>query len=302
MAKRAWLGRGLPLIAVAFCNACGGVGSVADAPAIPASSHMWPAAKAFGVGLGVFAGAVGSASGATYGWCDGIPTNPSQCTGEVAGKRKYTYKVSKSIALETGTGQNDGSVQMSFSASEKLGSASYLMSGTVTELRKSLRNVSGFAQVVSGAWNDTLYVSSKTLKEGTPVTIGVRLKLSPRSTIVTCDTAGNSYGALGLYSASISPPSGSEFAITGGCIGGSFEYYLYNATSKPGTVAVGTIATSVGASYPLYFSLSGNVIACQTTNYCTGTVGAKLSGDYAFTITSITNGATYTTASGNSYQ
>jgi hypothetical protein len=286
-------------------SACSGSpntsGSASLVPTEPSPVSAVAAAKQFGVGLGVYAGAVGSASGATYGWCDGVVTNPSQCTGEVAGKRKYTYAVAKTINLVNGSGKNNGSVEMKFSATQKLGKGNYLMYGNVNELVKFQRNVSGFAQIVSSAWNDTLYISSKTLKKGAPVTIGVQLALKP-GTNVACDAAGNSFGEVDFYSASISPPSGSTFSISGGCVDGAFEYYLYGNAKQQGTTAVGTIATSVGASYPLYFAVSGNVIACQTQNYCVGMFAASLSGNYAFKITSITSGATYTTASGVTYK
>jgi hypothetical protein len=47
---------------------------------------------------------------------------------------------------------------------------------------------------------------------------------------------------------------------------------------------------------------TGQIIACQSVNYCIGDIVASLSGSYKFKITSITRGATYTTASGNTYK
>jgi hypothetical protein len=105
-----------------------------------------------------------------------------------------------------------------------------------------------------------------------------------------------------LYSASITPSSGSQFSISGACSNGTFLYYLYNNSQQKGTTAVGTISTAVGDSYPIYFATSGQVLACQSSTQCLGDFFAVLSGTEKFTITSITHGATYTTASGNTYK
>ena len=120
------------------------------------------------------------------------------------------------------------------------------------------------------------------------VTLGEQLALTKASTTIACDSANNSFGELDLYSPSVTPPSGNQFAIGGYCVNGSFEYFLYGNEKMVGTTATGTIATAVGDS--------------QTVNYCVGDIVANLSGTYKFTITSITSGATYTTASGNTYR
>jgi hypothetical protein len=73
-------------------------------------------------------------------------------------------------------------------------------------------------------------------------------------------------------------------------------------TKQPGTTAVGTINTAVGDSDVVYFVATGRVLACQSTNYCVGDILASLHGVYKFTVTSITKGATYKTASGNKYK
>lgn len=52
----------------------------------------------------------------------------------------------------------------------------------------------------------------------------------------------------------------------------------------------------------MYFVATGQVQACQSANYCIGDIVASLSGSYKFKVTSITSGATYTTASGNTYK
>jgi hypothetical protein len=279
------------------------VGSVAPAPAVPVADAAWPAVKAFGVGLG---DAVGIAGGGGYAhqWCNGAPGGASGCYSEIPGKRKFTDGASGSVNLVIGKkgSQPDGYVKVNFSATSKLGTGRYLMAGETNETVKYLKNVGAAAQVVSSDWDDTFYVSSGSLKKGTPVTIGVKLILQNPQTDIACDTAKNSFGELDLYSPSVTPPSGSQFNITGYCVNGAFEYYLYQNAKDPGTTATGTIKTAVGDSFVMYFVATGQIIACQSVNYCIGDIVASLSGSYKFKITSITRGATYTTASGNTYK
>jgi hypothetical protein len=272
-------------------------------PALPSgsASGIGPAVKQFGVGLGDSAGAEGDVSSYRYGWCNGAPANPSGCYSEVPGKRKFTNGSSGSINLVNDSDKSDGYADAKINASSKLGSGGYTLLGEVNEDVKLLKNVSAAAQIEASDWDDTFTIASQTLKKGTLVTIGVKLALK-ESTDVACDSAQNSFGELDLYSPSVTPPSGSQFAIGGYCENGSFEYYLYGNSKQPGTTAVGTINTAVGDSFAFYFVASGEVLACQSTNYCVGDIIASLHGTYKFTITSITQGATYATASGNTYQ
>ena len=299
-------GRILALVSLSLAAACSG-GQRSDVnSALPYAglrSGAGPLTKQYGVGLGTFAALVGSPSGGDYGWCDGVVENPSQCTGEVPGVRRYTYALKKRAKLQYESTQ-DGYEDFDISAESKLGTGSYLMSAEVNELHQKLKGVSVGSQVVNSSWNDTLKISSKSLRNGTPVTIGVQLALLNASNDIACDAAQNSFGQLELYSASVTPPKsdGSEFEIAGYCVGGVWEYYLYGNTKNSGTTAVGTIGTAVGDSASLDFSLAGNVIACQTSNECVGDITASLGGKYKFTITSITKGATYKSASGQKYQ
>jgi hypothetical protein len=203
--------------------------------------------------------------------------------------------------LVNGSGQPDGYADVKLNASSKLGSGSYTLFAEDNEEIQFLKNVSAGAQIVASDWDDTFSITSKKLKKGSRVTIGVKLVLQ-QSTEVACDAAQNSFGELDLYSPSVTPPSGSQFAIAGYCENGSFEYYLYENSKLPGTTAVGTISTAVGDSFTFYFVATGQVLACQPKNQCSGDIIASLHGTYKFTITSITRGATYTTASGNTYQ
>jgi hypothetical protein len=122
------------------------------------------------------------------------------------------------------------------------------------------------------------------------------------ATRIACDSAQNSFGQLNLYSPSVTSPSGGEFSISGGCVNGAFEYYLYQNEKQLGKTATGTIKTAVGDSFVMQFVLTGNVVACQSSNFCVGDIVAILAGDYKFTVTSITPGASYTTASGETYR
>jgi hypothetical protein len=264
-----------------------------------------PATKQFGVGLGNDAGAEGTSTGSkdkswTFDWCDGAPGNPSQCTGEVPGKRKFADDASGTANLYYGS-QSVGYTKAKIATTQKLGTESYVMSAETNASRSLGHGYFAQSQIVAADWDDTLYISSGSLKKGTPVTIGVKWALAPH-TKVACDSAKNSSGSVELYGASVTPPSGSQFSITGACVGSTFEYYLYNNSKQQGTTAVGTINTSVGASYAIYFATSGQVIACTSSKQCIGDFFAVLSGNDKFTITSITPGATYTTASGNTYK
>ncbi len=303
MALQAWLGKRAPaplLATAALCSGCGGVGSVAPAPAAPISTAAWPAVKAFGVGLGDSVGIVGP-SDFSHQWCNGVPGSASGCYSEVPGKRKFSDSASDRIDLKKGS-QPNGYVAVKFSATSKLGTGSYVMSGETNETVKYTRDISAAAQVVSSDWDDTFYVSSGSLKKGTPVTIGVKLILQNQGTDIACDSAKNSFGELNLYSPSVTPPSGSQFDISGYCENGTFEYYLYGNVKKTGTTATGTIKTAVGDSFVMLFVATGEIVACQSSNFCQGDIVANLSGSYTFKVTSITPGATYTTASGNTYK
>jgi hypothetical protein len=268
---------------------------------VPGVEHVGPshATKAYGVGLADGVGYIPGDWG--YQWCNGEPGSPSGCPDEVPGKRTYANHASGSENLETESGQPDGNVAAKLSVTQKLGTTSYLLYGEVDEPVQELEGVSGGGSISNGWWQDTLYITSQTLKNGTPVTIGVQAALDATETKVACDAAQNSFGELFIYSASITPASGKEFAISGGCVNGTFEYQLYG-TSMQGTTATGTITTAVGDSVTIIFTATGEVTACQSKNQCVGQYVAELDGSYAFTITSITQGATYTTASGNTYQ
>ncbi|MBV9232876.1 MAG: hypothetical protein JO030_02430 [Candidatus Eremiobacteraeota bacterium] len=286
-------------------TACDGAGSVPRAGTSGAAAGTTAAvfdAKQFGVGLGDYAAAPSTKASQTwrFQWCDGILENPSQCTGEVAGKRKYADNASGTATLYNGTA-SIGYTKAQITASQKLGVNSYVMYAETYEKSKALKNINTTSGIVSSAWMDTLYISSGSLKKGTPVTIGVKLKLTPQTANVACDSAQNSTGVVEDYSSSITGPGSSEFLIRGGCVNGSFGYYLYGSLTKKGTTATGTISTAVGNSYPLYFAADGYAIACEGSNYCVGDVVASLAGSFKFTITSITKGAAYTTASGNKY-
>ncbi|MBV8067100.1 MAG: hypothetical protein JO113_03905 [Candidatus Eremiobacteraeota bacterium] len=284
---------------------CGG-SSASFTPRTPASSNvdllgLATGTKQFGVGLGDSVGIAGGL-GFLHQWCDGVSGYFMAC-GEVAGTRKFSDRADDTQKLTCSGGKTLGSVTVKFGAVQQIGIGSYLMSGDTQEKFKCGRDVGAGSQLVGGSWDDVLYISSGSLKKGSPVTIGVQWSLTPQTTHIACDAAQNSYGNIELYNAGITPPAGySEFSITGACVGSTFEYFLYGSAKQQGTTAVGTISTSVGASLPIYFAISGDVIACQTTNYCVGNIGASLSGKYKFTITSITPGATYRTASGNKYQ
>jgi len=290
------------VVALLVLAGCGGAQTQVN-PAAPASPRIGSAVKQFGVGLGDAVGIAGG-SGFEHQWCNGAPGNASGCYSEIAGKRKFTDGASDSINLNKGKkgSQPDGYVKVSFSATSKLGTGSYMMAGETNETVQYFKNVGAAAQVVASDWDDTFYVSSGTLKKGAPVTIGVKLILQNPETDIACDSAKNSFGELNLYSPSVTPPSGSQFDITGYCVNGAFEYYLYENAKDPGTTATGTIKTAVGDSFLMLFVATGEVQACQTINYCVGDILASLSGTYKFKVTSITPGATYTTASGNTYK
>jgi len=247
----------------------------------------------YGVGLGTFAYLESYES---YGWCNGVVGNPSQCTGDVPGVRKYSYTLRKKQIL------SDGEQSFDISAVSKIGTGNYLMAGEVAVTMKAKSPGAG-AQIVNSGWDDTLYIKSKTLKNGTPVTIGVQLALLNASRNIACDAENNSNGQLELYVPNVKPPQsdGSQFEITGSCVGEAWEYYLYGNTKNMGTTGIGTISTKVGGSFILAFSLSGDA-AVSCNNYCSGDIKASLSGKYKFTITSITQGATYKSASGDKYQ
>ncbi len=279
------------------------MGSVAPAPAVPISTAALPATKAFGVGLGDSVGIAGG-DGFRHQWCNGVAGDASGCYSEVAGKRNFADSASDTIDLKIGKkgSEPDGEVKVNFSATSKLGTGSYLMAGETSETAKYLKDVGAAAQVVASDWDDTFYISSGSLKKGTLVTLGVKLTLQNPQANIACDSAKNSFGELDLYSPSVTPPSGSQFNISGYCVNGTFKYYLYENTKKPGTTATGTITTAVGDSFVMYFVATGEVQACQPTNYCIGDTVASLSGTYKFKVTSVTQGATYTTASGNTYK
>jgi hypothetical protein len=289
---------------------CGGsqdfVSPATSVPAAAAHPQAGPNVKQFGVGLGDAAGAIGNTAGSSQSWryeyCNGVLENPSGCYSEVPGKRKFTSSASGSAKLQNQYGKPNGSTTAKISATSKLGVGSYSLFGETNELTKYYRNIGAAAQVVSSDWDDTFYVSSGKLKKGSPVTIGVKLTLQNPQTNIACDSAKNSFGELDLYSPSVNPPSGNQFNISGYCVNGTFEYYLYGNAKKTGTTATGTINTAVGDSFLMLFVATGEVIACQTVNYCVGDITASLSGNYKFKVTSITPGATYTTASGNTYK
>jgi hypothetical protein len=265
---------------------------------------LGPDVKQFGVGLGNDAGAEGTGGSKgmswSFDWCDGAPGNPSQCIGEVPGKRKYHDLASGTGYLFNGS-QSVGYTKAKIEGTATLGTGSYVMSAETNAKMKLAHGFFAQSQTVASDWDDTLYISSGSLKKGTPVTIGVKWALTPHTNIA-CDSAKNSSGFVELYGASITPPSGSQFSITGACSNGTFLYYLYNNPQQKGTTAVGTISTAVGDSYSIYFATSGQVLACQASTQCVGDFFAVLSGTEKFTITSITQGATYTTASGNTYK
>ncbi|MBV8067099.1 MAG: hypothetical protein JO113_03900 [Candidatus Eremiobacteraeota bacterium] len=292
-------------LTLALLTGCRGSSS-ALTPSAPASSNHAPLApvagvKQFGVNLANDAGAESTKAGGswTFDYCNGGPGNPSQCYDDVPGRRVFADNASGTAYLYNGS-QSVGYTKAKIGTKQQLGIASYTMSAETNAIENLGHGYFAQSQIVSAGWNDTLYISSGSLKKGSPVTIGVKWTLTAH-TNVACDSAKNSYGELYLYSASVTPPSG-QFSITGACSNGSFGYYLYNNPKQPGTTAVGTINTAVGDSYPIYFTFSGQVIACTATKQCIGDYFATLSGKYAFTITSITPGATYTTASGNTYQ
>lgn len=262
--------------------------------------------KAFGVGLGNDAGAEGTGGSKgmswSFAWCNGAPGNASGCYSEVPGKRKFTDSASGTAELFYGS-KSVGFTKAKIAGTQKIGTASYVMSAETDSTMKLGHGYFAQAQTVASDWDDTLYISSTTLKKGTPVTIGVKWVLTPQ-TQIGCDSAKISYGVLELYSPSITPPTGGQFSISGACANGQFLYYLYNNVKDPGTTATGTISTTVGASYPIYFATSGQVIACTSGvgGQCIGDYFAVLSGNDKFKITSITQGATYTTASGVTYK
>ncbi|HZV77714.1 MAG TPA: hypothetical protein VFF63_08160 [Candidatus Babeliales bacterium] len=251
------------------------------------------ATKAYGVGL---ADGVGTVPSWGYEWCNGAPGTLSLCPDEVPGKRSFKNSASG--------GQNLGSegyVKAKINVTQKLGATSYLLDGEVDVLSSQTIAEAG-ASISNGWWQDKFTISSQTLKPGTPVTLGVQAALNPTETDVACDAAQTSFGELFIYSASITPSSGSEFAISGNCVNGTFVYQLYG-TSMQGTTATGTINTAVGDSFSVIFTMTGEVAVCEDNKNqaCLGLYGANLGGSYAFTVTSITSGATYTTASGNTY-
>ena len=266
-----------------------------------AAGHFAPGPatkKAYGIGLADSAGAADKG----YEWCNGAPGNPSGCPDEVPGKRSFKNSGAVKVDLVTGSDQPDGYASVKINDTQKLGTTSYLLDGEVDVLKAPNDAGEAAASISNGWWQDEFTISSQTLKNGTPVTLGVQAALDPTETSVACDAAGNSFGELLVYSPSITPSSGSEFTISGSCVSGTFEYQLYG-TSLQGTTATGTIGTAVGDSFTLYFVMTGEVTVCESkTSACSGLYVANLDGSYAFTVTSITSGATYTTASGNTYQ
>jgi hypothetical protein len=297
----------LLFVVAALMAGCGGSQShVAPTALLPPDGHQAiPATKQFGVGLGDDAGAVGNIGSKPYwryDYCNGVLGSPSGCYSEVPGKRKFISGGSGSVNLQNQSGQQNGYVKAKISATSKLGTGSYTLFGETDELTKYYRNIGAQAQIVADDWDDTFYISSGSLKKGTPVTIGVQLTLDAVATSIGCDSAQNSFGELNLYSPNVTPPSGNQFAIGGYCVNGSFEYFLYGNEKQTGKTATGTITTAVGDNFTFLFVATGQVIACQTKNYCVNDIVAKLTGNYKFTVTSITAGATYTTASGNLYK
>jgi hypothetical protein len=296
-------------IALIALAGCGGSQNALPAPATAQAARpigLAPAVKQFGVGLGNAAGAEGTGGSKgmswTFNWCNGVPYNPScyPTVPEVPGKRKFHDLASGTANLFNGS-QSVGYTKAKIEGTATLGTGSYIMSAETNAKMKLAHGFFAQSQILGSIWDDTLYVSSGSLKKGTPVTIGVKWALTPHTNIA-CDSAKNSYGLLELYSASITPPSGSQFSISGACSNGTFLYYLYNNPQQKGTAAVGTISTAVGNSYPIEFVTTGQVVACQASTQCVGDFFATLSGTEKFTITSITQGATYTTASGNTYK
>ena len=228
--------------------------------------------KQFGVGLADDAGADGDTTSSPfrYDYCDGVLENPSGCYGEVPGKRKFSSSASGSVNLVNQSGQPNGYAKVKISVTSKLGTGNYSLSGETDELTKYYRDIGAQTQIVSSGWDDTFTIKSGTLKQGTPVTLGVQLALKAAATDIACDSANNSFGELDLYSPSVTPSSGSQFAIGGYCVKGKFEYFLYGNENDVGTTATGTITTAVGDTFTLYFVATGQVIACQTVNYCVG--------------------------------
>jgi hypothetical protein len=257
--------------------------------------------KAFGVGLET---EVGVPFGATA-WCDGTwnPSNVYVCP-ETPGTRQYEFGPTKrTYVYKNASGEVLGSDTASGSVTSKLGAGSYILIGTMdTSIQlRGPQAGANFGQL-SGGWMDTLYIAAKSLKKGTPVTVGVKLALAPTRTGVACDAAGKSTGEVDFYAPfALGPDRVHATEVTGYCIAGSFKYYLYGNYHDAGTTAVGTIATAVGDSVPMYFAPSGGVSAGCPSNGCEGRIAAALEGSYELTITSITRGATYTAASGTKY-
>jgi len=250
------------------------------------------ATKAYGVGL---AAAVGTVPTWGYQWCNGAPGTLSLCPDEVPGKRSFKNSASGGQSLGS-----EGYVKAKIDVTQKLGATSYLLDGEVDVLNSHTIAEAG-ATISNGWWQDEFTISSQTLKNGTPVTLGVQAALNPTETNVACDAAQTSFGELFIYSPSITPSSGSQFSISGDCVSGTFEYLLGNGTQ--GTTETGTINTAVGDSFSVIFTMTGDVAVCEDNKNqaCLGLYAANLGGSYQFTVTSITSGATYTTASGNMY-
>ena len=267
---------------------------------VPAVNRLGagPATKAYGVGLADGAGTVPTWGA---GWCNGVPAETlSFCPDEVPGKRSFKNSASGGRNLENGSGQPEGYVKAKINVTQKLGATSYLLDGEVDVLDSQIIAEAG-ATISNGWWQDEFTISSQTLKNGTPVTLGVQAALNPTETNVACDAAQTSVGELFIYSASITPSSGSQFSISGDCVSGTFEYLLGNGVQ--GTTETGTISTAVGDKFTVYFVMTGDVAVCEDNKNqaCLGLYAANLGGSYQFTVTSITSGATYTTASGNMY-
>jgi len=262
---------------------------------VPAVNRLGagPATKAYGVGLADGAGTVPTWGA---GWCNGVPAETlSFCPDEVPGKRSFKNSASGGQSLGS-----EGYVKAKIDVTQKLGATSYLLDGEVDVLNSQIIAEAG-ATISNGWWQDEFTISSQTLKNGTPVTLGVQAALNPTKTNVACDAAQTSFGELFVYSPSIKPSSGSQFSISGACVNGTFEYLLGNGAQ--GTTETGTIGTAVGDSFTVYFVMTGEVTVCEEKNQaCLGLYIANLDGSYQFTVTSITSGATYTTASGNTYQ
>jgi hypothetical protein len=301
MKSLALLVRASGISAIVALAGCAGYQS-SPAPSAPgfasgAATYLPSSVAQFGVGLGDRVGIDGGA-GFAHSWCDGALVSFFAC-GEVAGKRKFNDSASNTQYLTCSGTKSDGSVSINFAATQNIGMGSYSMSGETNETVNCGSGIGAHAQLDAGSWDDVLYVSSKRLKKKAPVTIGVKWVLKPQ-TDIACDTAQNSSGQMQLLSPSITGPSGRKFSISGSCTKGAFVYKVYG--KKEGTTAVGTIATHVGDSYPIAFDVTGNIVACNAGNYCVGDIKASLSGREKFTITSITVGATYTTASGDLYK